>query len=100
MTRQRTFRILAGVRGDINETWRYDASYQYAEVDMRNRHSNYVNVARAEEALLVNPDGSCASGSEACVPWRAATAARIKSPMQGTPLVLGPRPRDLRGHGA
>jgi iron complex outermembrane recepter protein len=67
--RHSTFRILAGVRGDINPTWRYDASYQFAEVDMRNRHSNYVNVARAEEALLVNPDGTCASGNENCVPW-------------------------------
>jgi iron complex outermembrane recepter protein len=67
--RHSTFRILAGFRGDINDTWRYDASYQFAEVDMRNRHSNYVNVARAEEALLVNPDGTCASGRESCVPW-------------------------------
>jgi iron complex outermembrane recepter protein len=67
--RHSTFRILAGFRGEINDSWRYDASYQFAEVDMRNRHSNYVNVARAEEALLVNPDGTCASGREGCVPW-------------------------------
>jgi outer membrane receptor protein involved in Fe transport len=68
-TRHTTYRILGGVRGDINDTWRYDASYQYAEVDMRVRNLNYVDVARAEEALLVNPDGTCTSGNEDCVPW-------------------------------
>ena len=67
--RHSTFRMLGGIRGDINDTWRYDASYQFAEVDMRNVNSNYVSVARAEEALLVNPDGTCASGRESCRPW-------------------------------
>lgn len=67
--RHSTFRIMTGFRGVINDYWRYDGSYQFAEVDMRNRHSNYVNVARAEEALVVNPDGTCASGNPNCVPW-------------------------------
>ena len=66
--RHTTFRILGGIRGDINDSWRYDASYQFAEVDMRNRHSNYVSVARANQALNVGADGQCLSGG-ACVPW-------------------------------
>lgn len=67
--RHTTYRIVTGLRGDINETWRYDASYQYAEVDMRNVNSAYVNVARAGEALLVDAQGNCLSGNEFCVPW-------------------------------
>ena len=66
--RHTTFRILGGLRGNINDTWRYDASYQFAEVDMRNRHSNYVDVARVDLALDVNPDGTCVSGGS-CVPY-------------------------------
>lgn len=67
--RHSTYRILAGLRGDINDTWRYDASFQYAEVDMRNVNSAYVNVARAGEALLVDANGDCLSGNDMCVPW-------------------------------
>jgi iron complex outermembrane recepter protein len=67
--RHSAFRILAGLRGDINETWRYDASYQFAEVDMRNRHSNYVDIARVDQALDVNPDGTCIDPSGGCVPY-------------------------------
>lgn len=72
--RHTTFRILGGVRGELNDSWRYDASYQFAEVDMRNRHSNYVNTAAVERALKVNPDGSCFTDSDTCVGynlWRA-----------------------------
>jgi outer membrane receptor protein involved in Fe transport len=67
--RHSTFRILGGVRGEINDTWRYDASYQFAEVDLRTRNINYVDVAKVNEALQVNPDGTCTSGNENCVPW-------------------------------
>lgn len=74
--RHSTFRILGGIRGDINDTWRYDASYQFAEVDMRNRHSNYVDVARVDQALDVNPDGTCVSGGN-CVPYNLWTSGGV-----------------------
>jgi iron complex outermembrane receptor protein len=69
-----TFRILGGLRGDINETWRYDVSYQYAEVSMNNRNGNYVNVAKADNALVAETDGAgnvvCSDdGGGFCVPW-------------------------------
>jgi len=68
--RHSTYRALFGVRGDINDNWSYDASIQYSEVDMRNRNGNYVNVARANNALDVNPDGTCISSDGGnCVPW-------------------------------
>jgi outer membrane receptor protein involved in Fe transport len=44
------------MRGDINETWRYDVSWQYAEVDMRNRNGNYVDTAKIARALDVDID--------------------------------------------
>jgi outer membrane receptor protein involved in Fe transport len=67
--RHTTFRIMAGARGQINDTWRYDASFQFSEVDMRNRHSNYVDVARVDRALDVGADGRCLVDAENCVPW-------------------------------
>ncbi len=68
--RHDTYRVLIGARGDINETWSYDVSYQFAEVDMRNRNGNYVSVARADNALDVNPDGTCVNSDGGnCVPW-------------------------------
>jgi len=61
-----------GLRGDINETWRYDVSYQYAEVDMANLNTNYVDINRVANALRVveGPDGTpvCEVGGE-CVPY-------------------------------
>lgn len=70
--RHETYRGVFGLRGDINETWSYDVSYQYSEVSMRNRNGNYVDVARANNALKVDPADptSCLDPTaEGCVPW-------------------------------
>ena len=71
--RHTTYRGVFGLRGDINEAWRYDASAQRSEVDMRNRNANYADTARIARALDVNPNGQCESvidGSDpACVPY-------------------------------
>ena len=67
--RHTTYRGLFGLRGDINDTWSYDVSYQYSEVDMRTRNGNYVNVANVDDALDVNPDGTCMSSDPNCVPY-------------------------------
>jgi outer membrane receptor protein involved in Fe transport len=62
--RHDTYRGVFGLRGNINDTWRYDAFFQYAEVDMRNRNGNYVNVGLADNALVATTDDS---GNPACV---------------------------------
>jgi len=49
--RHTTFRGVFGVKGDINETWNYEVSYQYAEVDMRNYNGNYLDTAKIGLAL-------------------------------------------------
>lgn len=73
-----TFRGVFGLRGEINDTWRYDGYYMYSQVDFNNKFSNDIsipNIARALDAV-VDPDTgeiTCASvldGSDpACVPW-------------------------------
>ena len=73
-TRHTTYRGVFGLRGDINETWRYDVSWQYAEVDMAVRNGNYFDTGRLDEALdaIVDDSGNivCAPGaSDGCVPY-------------------------------
>jgi len=68
-----SFRTVVGVRGDINEAWRYDVSAQRSSVDNSNGNENYFSNANIANALFVVPDPAtgapvCASGG-ACVPW-------------------------------
>ena len=72
--RHSTYRGVFGVRGDINDTWRYDVSWQYAEVDMRNRGGNYFDTGRFGQALraVPGPDGTAVCSADAdpgCVPY-------------------------------
>lgn len=72
--RHSTYRGVFGVRGDINDAWRYDVSYQYAEVDMNNRNGNYFDIDRFPDAIsaVPGPDGEpvCPPGADdGCVPY-------------------------------
>ena len=71
--RHTTYRGVLGLRGDINNAWRYDVSAQYAEVDMRQVNRNYTDTGKMQLALDVDPSGQCTSvvdGSDPnCVPW-------------------------------
>ena len=71
--RHSTYRGVLGLRGDINEAWRYDVSAQYAEVDMRQVNRNYTDTGKMQLALDVDPSGQCTSvvdGTDPlCVPW-------------------------------
>jgi outer membrane receptor protein involved in Fe transport len=76
-----SFRGVFGLNGDINDAWRYDVSYQYAEVDMSVRNSNYVDTGKIAKALDVVADPtpgvggapvcrSVVDGSDPnCLPW-------------------------------
>jgi outer membrane receptor protein involved in Fe transport len=73
-----SFRGVFGLRGDINDTWRYDGYFMYAKVNMSNTYNNDLSntsIARALEAVEDPDTGEivCASaldGSDpACVPW-------------------------------
>ena len=71
--RHTTYRGVFGLRGDINEAWRYDVSGQYSEVDMRNRNGNYADVGKMQNGLNVDANGQCQvfnDGSDTgCAPW-------------------------------
>ncbi len=71
-----SFRIVAGVRGAINEAWGYDVSAQYADQTTINLDLNFFAKDRLVRALDVVEDGgvpTCRSvidGTDAgCVPW-------------------------------
>jgi outer membrane receptor protein involved in Fe transport len=73
-TRHTTYRGVFGARGDINDSWRYDVSWQYSEVNMNNRNGNYFDTNRLEQALNAVLDDSgnvvCAPGADdGCVPY-------------------------------
>ena len=71
-----SFRVVAGVRGAINEAWGYDASAQFSQVGVNTGTKNYFVVNRLQRALDVIDVGgvpTCRSvldGTDlACVPW-------------------------------
>ena len=73
-----SFRTLVGVRGDINDAFKYDAYAQRGSVDSSNGNVNYFSNANIQNALTVVPDPttgapvcqSVLNGTDtACVPW-------------------------------
>ena len=69
------WRLLAGLRGDLNENWSYDVYVLGTEVNIARSYENEVNVSRMTDALDVIGDPSdpsswrCRSGNPGCVPW-------------------------------
>ncbi|WP_346839037.1 TonB-dependent receptor [Microbulbifer sp. SAOS-129_SWC] len=76
--RHTTFRGVFGLKGDINDTWSYDAYAQYAEVAMQETYLNDMSKTRIGRALNVKTDPdtgkpvcqSVLDGSDPlCKPW-------------------------------
>jgi outer membrane receptor protein involved in Fe transport len=72
--RHTTFRGVFGLRGDLNDTWRYDIYGLYSEVSMENTYNNDLSNAKILEAVdAVRDEESgeivCRSGNPDCVPW-------------------------------
>ncbi|WP_444934929.1 TonB-dependent receptor plug domain-containing protein [Microbulbifer sp. JTAC008] len=76
--RHTSFRGVFGLRGDINETWSYDAYAQYAEVSMEETYLNDMSNTNIRRALNVVTDPetgeavcqSVLDGTDPnCVPW-------------------------------
>jgi outer membrane receptor protein involved in Fe transport len=69
------WRLLAGVRGDLNPSWSYDVYAMRAQVDAPSVYENDFLVSRLENALdVVGTPGDpstwqCRSGDTGCVPW-------------------------------
>lgn len=70
-----SWRLLAGVKGDITDYWSYDFYGMHAEVQSPQEYENDFSITRITEALNVvgeRDDPStweCSSGNDACVPW-------------------------------
>ena len=74
-----SYRIVAGMRGDLSTVWSYDAYYQFAQTDFASTYLNDFSVTRLERALDVvdgpapGVDPICRSRDDGtdpnCVPW-------------------------------
>ncbi|MBG7606380.1 MAG: TonB-dependent receptor, partial [Actinobacteria bacterium] len=67
-------RFVAGIRGDINDTWAYDGYLLHAQNHSLDQYNNDFNIRRMGYALdvITGPDGQpmCREDSEnGCVPW-------------------------------
>ena len=72
--RHTSFRMVSGVRGDINENWSYDVYGLFAKNLGSESYINDMNVDRIKDALDVITDPVtglpvCRSGNAGCVPW-------------------------------
>ncbi len=65
--RHTDYKLDIGSRGDLGQGWNYDVYYQYGTSLLTEEYMNDVSVSRVQNALLVNPNGTCMSGG-ACVP--------------------------------
>jgi len=69
-----SFRLLAGLRGDLGDAWSYDLYAMHAQMNFLEIGGNDANVTRMQNALdiIEDPDTGewvCRSGDAGCVPW-------------------------------
>ena len=88
-----SYRGVLGIRGDLSETWDYDAFAQYAEVESRTAYQNDLSITRinrALDAVMHNgevvcrsalPDAHGAVGDSDCVPWNIFEEGAVTSEM-------------------
>ncbi|MBI2187563.1 MAG: TonB-dependent receptor [Acidobacteria bacterium] len=73
--RHTALRFNFGMRGDINDAWRYDAYGLQGQVQSPQSYANDLHVDRLQDALIVDGDPNnpaswrCRSGNTGCVPW-------------------------------
>ena len=65
--RHTDYKLDIGSRGELASGWNYDAYYQYGTSLLTEEYMNDVSVSRTQNALLVNPNGTCMVGG-GCVP--------------------------------
>lgn len=69
------FQIVIGAKGELGSGFSYDVSGQYGHVDWTQRLLGDFSFNRVQQALLVNPNGSCIDPSGGCVPLDIFTTA-------------------------
>lgn len=61
------WQLLTGVRGQINDEWNYDLSFQYGESNRTTVRDGYTNLGNIQNALDTRDGVTCAVGGN-CVP--------------------------------
>ncbi|MGO4262553.1 TonB-dependent receptor plug domain-containing protein [Lysobacter sp. TAB13] len=64
----KVFQATLGVRGDINDNWRYDAYWSHGEADQLTVSAGFLSKARTQQALLSLDGKSCVDPTGGCVP--------------------------------
>jgi len=70
-----SWRMVAGLKGDIGKGWNYDVNGLLMEVSAPEAYSNDLNINNMQDALIVDGDPNdpstwvCRSGNPNCVPW-------------------------------
>ncbi len=73
--RHTAFRMVAGLKGEIDDAWSYNVFGLHAEMRSPQSYKNDLNVVRLQDALIVDGDPNdpstwhCRSGNAGCVPW-------------------------------
>jgi iron complex outermembrane recepter protein len=64
------YRAMAGVRGDLNEAWSYDAYGSYYDTDLLNRNDGYISIQRTRLGLNgCQQSADPADLAAGCVPY-------------------------------
>ncbi len=63
-----TFQFIAGLRGDITDSWEYDVSYSYGETNRTTVRDGYTNLTNIQSALMTRDGVTCENGDSTCVP--------------------------------
>jgi outer membrane receptor protein involved in Fe transport len=106
--RHTALRFSFGMRGDINDAWRYDAFGLQGEMHSPQRYANDLHVDRLQNALIVDGDPNnpatwrCRSNDTGCAPWnifRANGVTQQALDYLSLPLILdsGTRTRGVQG---
>jgi len=80
--RHTNYRIVAGLKGEIDDTWSYDVYGMHASNIASESYINDMNVDRIKDALDVIADpvtgeAVCRSGNTGCAPWNIFTAGGV-----------------------
>lgn len=80
--RHTNYRLVAGLRGELDDTWNYDVYGLYATSIYNSMYINDLNTNRLIDALnvITDPDTGeavCASGNAGCAPWNIFTKGGV-----------------------
>lgn len=64
----KVFQTTLGVRGKINDNWRYDAYWSHGEADQLVVNGGFLSYTRSQQALLSTDGINCVDPSGGCIP--------------------------------